>query len=108
MPPVATARNTATTAAVVRLTSSTPESTGTRSQTSLTTITAKTIQASAIEMSDRRTSYSWVVISTGSRRIAGHGGKYMNVRPPRTNPSMPRLPSGTSRCPSSSRRPWRS
>ncbi len=39
------------------------------------TITASTIQATAIESTVRRASYSWVVIKIGSRISAGQGGK---------------------------------
>ena len=69
---------------------------------------AAPIHATAIESTVSCPSYSCVVRSTGSRRIAGHGGKYMNVFPSCTKPSMPRLPWGTSMCPSIRRRAWRS
>ena len=71
VPPVTAARSTAaTTPRVAR-----PPLPGLRqvptSQYSRVVITAKTTQAIAMEISDSRPSYSWVIIWTGIRSSAG-------------------------------------
>ena len=108
VPPVAAAMTVAAKAACSLLGTRLPITTLRTNQNSRVVIVANTTQAIAIDSNVSLPSNSRVVSSTGNRSSAGNRGKYMCVWPSCTMPSMPRLPVGTLRWPSSSARAWMS
>jgi len=108
VPPVIVAISKPVATASVRVTAASPRTRYRARHTSSTVAPASTIHAANIDGAVSRPSKRSVRSSTGMRKMAGNGGKYMNVRPSTMKLSMPRIRSGTARWPWNSARAWMS